>query len=1486
MQFVYLIAHTLLRYKVRRFFIILFLLIIKDVAIIIIFLNSSFLQSYIAKKCIEFFAKRYNIELTVGDVYLKIPNKIILSDVEMRDSCGNMLLSADDLDATLEDFSLRHKLLVFSEVKLNSPLINVTVDEQGNANYDYILNKFASEDTTEFEINVICKKFSIENGHLKYLDKRQDNTSNLFKTSDIEVNDFNIGISKFKYLKDTINVCIDNFSLNEKSGIGIKNISGEIKYYNSGISLNNLDIRTNHSWLSCPEISVVGKDSLYLDDPLEKIEKLTVNIDTIIFSVADLAPFLPEYKGMTDSLHLRGNFSGRLDDFKFKNFGISMYNNTKLYANLSVNGFPKAEQTIVFGNISNLQTNKNDINRILKLISPQSPPQMPSMLDNINYIAFNGNLSGMLNDMMAFGQLTTNVGTIKTDIAIMSDWKNQLFEYDGKISTVDFDLHNLIAGDNSLGKLSVGINVSGSIDSLFNTQNTLTGKIQRVDFNGYSYTDINLKGNLSNKSFKGNINVNDPNLTAEIIGKYDFGANGIIELSSDVYANLKALNFMSEDTDSSEIKFVLAAQISGDLINRPVGNITLSQTEFNINDKKLKIEKLTAVAEESREKKYSITLNSDLIDMDVYGNFNISEIANDIYGTIAQTVPSILGQPEENKTSKNNFTYSFRLKKLNEITKFYNPDINIQGDIYSSNGYVLGNTKTIYGKIYLPKTTFGEYSIGESSIELSSINGLASIYLNTQSAGYNDILFENIKLVASAENDSIGLDLNWGGEISDNSGFLTMSTKFIPHDNDSMPRIELGISPSQFIFGQSIWKLGKSNINYDNEEIEIDNFKLSNANQILNIKGYVSKDPQKILSFIIENVDIGNVNPITQPAGYEFGGILSGSGRVSNIYDIPMFTANININDLSINQENLGRLNLSSKWENQSKAFVLSGTNKYLEMKGLYHTELDSLDVSLMLKNLKLDIFNKYLNGYEISDLKGDANGTISVFGSIRKPLIQGSINLKQTEFVYDYLKMKAITEDKIYIENNRIYFDNFKVKDENGKTATINGGIYHDNFSNFRFEILANLDDYKVMNTKLIDNDLFYGTVYATGGLTVDGTPSNFSIYAGATTDAGTKFVLPMEDTYYSQNTSYITFITPEEQNNIINDETFSSTKYSIKLDVDVKPEAEVQIVFDPRTGDRIKANGEGMLKIEYTSDEELYMYGEIEVVKGDYLFTLENIINKRFTIPPGGTITWDGDPYEGKLNLDAVYSATVSLKELMREDYDTTDTYNQKANVECHMHLNGNLLSPEIQFGIEIPNASDKVKTKLASLTQDEINKQLLYVLVMNQFYDPNAEILNQTGTTTNAVGVTTTQMLSNQLSNWISKIVKDVDLGFKYTPGTEVSGQEIEVALSTQIFNDRLLINGNLGISDKKFNNENLVGDVEVQWKLNKKGTIRIKGFTRKNTDIEAEYGPYTTGAGIFYTEEFDTFKELMRKIWEDITFKQARERRKAKKEAKKR
>jgi hypothetical protein len=230
-----------------------------------------------------------------------------------------------------------------------------------------------------------------------------------------------------------------------------------------------------------------------------------------------------------------------------------------------------------------------------------------------------------------------------------------------------------------------------------------------------------------------------------------------------------------------------------------------------------------------------------------------------------------------------------------------------------------------------------------------------------------------------------------------------------------------------------------------------------------------------------------------------------------------------------------------------------------------------------------------------------------------------------------------------------------------------------------------------------------------------------------------------------------------------------------------------------------------------------------------------------------------------------------------------DSSNIYKKPTNVECHMHMSGSLMSPDIKFSIEIPNANDKVKTQLANMTQDEINKQMLYLLILNRFYSADAENVSpQIGNTTNAFGVTSAELLSNQLSNWLSQMSKDFDIGINYRPGSEVSERELEVALSTTFLNDRLLINGNVGVGENKSTTSNLIGDIEVQLKMNQQGSFRLKGFTRVNPETQAELGPYTSGVGVFYTEDFDTFGELVKSLWDKITFKKAREKRKAKKE----
>jgi hypothetical protein len=121
----------------------------------------------------------------------------------------------------------------------------------------------------------------------------------------------------------------------------------------------------------------------------------------------------------------------------------------------------------------------------------------------------------------------------------------------------------------------------------------------------------------------------------------------------------------------------------------------------------------------------------------------------------------------------------------------------------------------------------------------------------------------------------------------------------------------------------------------------------------------------------------------------------------------------------------------------------------------------------------------------------------------------------------------------------------------------------------------------------------------------------------------------------------------------------------------------------------------------------------------------------------------------------------------------------------------------------------------------------------------------------------------MLSSQISRWISTISNDLDVGVAYRPGDNITSEEFELALSTQVFNNRVTINGNVGYGKYQTNTSKMVGDFDLDVKLNNTGTLRARAYTRSNDDLIYETSPTTQGIGLSFKEEFNNFKDLMRK-----------------------
>ncbi|MFQ5335513.1 MAG: translocation/assembly module TamB domain-containing protein, partial [Flavobacteriales bacterium] len=298
----------------------------------------------------------------------------------------------------------------------------------------------------------------------------------------------------------------------------------------------------------------------------------------------------------------------------------------------------------------------------------------------------------------------------------------------------------------------------------------------------------------------------------------------------------------------------------------------------------------------------------------------------------------------------------------------------------------------------------------------------------------------------------------------------------------------------------------------------------------------------------------------------------------------------------------------------------------------------------------------------------------------------------------------------------------------------------------------------------------------------------------------------------------------------------------------------------------DILKARGRGNIEMKITTLGDFNILGQYEIEDGDYLFTLQNIINKKFLLEKGGSITWNGDPYNATLDITALYKLKAPLYDILQDS-----SYKKRVPVDCRLKMTGKLASPSIAFDIDLPKSDEKIQSDVASAigTQEEMNKQVFTLLMLNRFKSPGGAT-----SSANRVGIgssTTSELLSNQLTNWLSQISNDFDIGVDYRPGDEISSQELDVALSTQLFNDRMILEGNIGMSDNNntgvSGNNSVAGDFSLEYKITDDGKLRAKVYNESNDQniMNTNTAKYTQGAGISYREEFDTFGEFLRKIF---------------------
>lgn len=407
-----------------------------------------------------------------------------------------------------------------------------------------------------------------------------------------------------------------------------------------------------------------------------------------------------------------------------------------------------------------------------------------------------------------------------------------------------------------------------------------------------------------------------------------------------------------------------------------------------------------------------------------------------------------------------------------------------------------------------------------------------------------------------------------------------------------------------------------------------------------------------------------------------------------------------------------------------------------------------------------------------------------------------------------------------------------------------------------------------------LADSDNgFYGSAVADGTVSMNGPFDDIVLDINARTNKGTHITIPLSFTY-DINNNFIVFV---DKNGVekIEEEAeekkmmpVNDGKFTMNLNASVTPDANVTI-FLPMDLGVLNANGNGNLRLGL-NENNMSLVGEYMINSGDFDLNLRNIVRKKFELRRGGTITWTGNVMDADIDVVGCYKTRSTISSLGVAVDSTAGKSTNNLNVNCLIRLTDKLMNPTITFGLELPNANDDMKNTVFSIidttNQAVVTQQVISLLVLNSFsYTSAAGGWTQFGTNT------TYDLIANQLSNWLSQISKDFDIGLKFRQNENLSAEEIELALSTQLFDDRLTIETNFGYTYDNSNNKqrvsNIVGDVDVSFKLTKR--LSLKAYTHSN--VNSNYYSYsfennassTEGVGISYSRSFDKFKDIFKR-----------------------
>lgn len=1440
-------------------------------------LRSSKVQTKLTQGIASYLSDELQTTVSVQGVDVGFFNRVILEGLYVEDLKQDTLAYLSRLHLGVRYVGLDNQKIHLSKVRIDDLkfyLHKYKGDEK--LNLQFLINYFkVPKDTLNPKIwDVRSTALELRNASFKLQNHYAETKKEGIDYKHLDVSRINLLIDDIRVDGDTVFGDVRKLSCYENRGFQLKSFSGLAKVSPKELKVDGLSIKTATSDVNL-DLHYTYNEWIDYRSFVENV-RMNYNLRESKVDIRDVAFFAPALAGLKEQVDISGRVYGTISSLNARDLEISYGSATQLFGNLDMDGLPDIKETFIFLDLKRLQTNYQDIKAIQKSsLIKGNDVKIPRNLANLGLIDFKGAFTGFLSDFVAYGKFNTAIGSIRTDISLKQNGgPNGDLAYSGALESYGFDLGRFL-NQEKLGRVSLNLGVSGSGLGKENINAKLDGDVSSAELIGYDYNNIEVHGEFSRSMFTGEVTVNDTNLSLIFRGGFDLSQElPEFNFYSDVrHANLYEMNLLRDRKDAT-VSGVVEVDFIGDDIDNLVGLIEITNGTYQQeDDPKFEVKRFALDVTRGVEKKH-LTLRSGIVDADFDGTFKFREIKTAANNLLRKHLPSYAGAYQAMKdTSGLDFSFDMNLKNTELISYLFVPELTI-GDSSNFNGRYSSARNELFLRGWLDRIAFNSVSMQSVEIEAENPGKEFELGVATDKLSITDSLFlKSFHLRSFTFTDSLGLVIDWDNKTRlENKAFIQGIASFPKNE-----QVSFKLKESNITIAGLDWSVSPNNLlKIDSTDFDFTDFRFINESQTIAVNGLISKNPDAKLNVKLKRFDLSNFNVITQRRGLQFDGKVSGQAQISGIYDKLFLTNQLSIDSLIMNGIAIGSGELNNTWIPATKSvqvfgLLSQGNTNTLSIVGEFlpgEDRAQNFNIKAMVESLPLSIFNPYIDKV-LTDVQGTAKADLSLKGKLKSPELTGYVILDDADFLFTYLNTRFSIQDTVEVKKDGFYFEDLQVMDEQENPGLVNGWIKHTGFKDFRFDAQLDAVNFKALNTNSAMNSLYYGRAFGTGNVRFSGKPKSMHLDVSMRTDRGTRFYIPLYGAKNVNETDFITFVKPKglEQEKIEVDEEFkvSFQNLTLNMDIEVTTDAEIQLIFDPAVGDIIKGRGDGDISMNLDRDGSFKMFGDYYINKGEYLFTLQNIINKKFLIDQGGTINWSGNPYQAFIDITARYGVRTSLYDLMFPD--TSDTYRRRIQVDCILKMTDNLLNPNIGFDIDLPNSDETIKTevknKIGVGNDQEMNRQVFGLLVLNRFFpteNQNQELQQAGGFFSSS----TSEMISNQLSNWLSKISNDFDVGLNYRPGDDITGDELQVALSTQLFNNRIIIDGNVGVANTQSSSSNIVGDVNIEYKITPDGRFRVRAFNESN-DINAlvDNAPFTQGVGLSYQKEFDRIVDLFRR-----------------------